>query len=527
MGFSLSPVTNVTETDLTRTIPAVATSIGGLVGDFEWGPVDEVIQITSENELVERVGLSVGTNFIDWMTAKNFLSYSNNLNLVRVIGAAAVNAGSGTAGLTIKNTDDFDTQAVAFQAADDEFIAKYPGTYGNDLIVDATDPAGFAAWAYNGSFEYAPTGTEVAVVVRYKTNVVEAFLVDLTPGSKDSFGQSNYIADVINTRSAYVWVNMDTDGAGADVGFDGTPGTHTLIGGVDAIPLTGQRQLGWDKFVGQEVDVNLLMMGNASNVDANYIIQNIAEVRKDCVAIVGPQYADVVGVNVPGTIVSNVITDRDAMTSSSYAIYCDNYKYQYDKYNDVYGWVNLTGDVGGVIAQNDQVNDPWISPAGYSKGQIKNVVKMAYTPSLANRDSLYKNGINPILTFPGKGTVLFGDKTMLSAPSAFDRINVRRLFIVIEKAIATSADNMLFEINDSFTRNLFRNQVEPFLRDVQGRRGIYDFRVIADETNNTPTVIDRNEFAGDIYIKPARSINFIYLNFIAVATGVVFEEILV
>lgn len=529
MGFSLSPVTTVTETDLTSTIAAAATSIGGLVGDFQWGPVDEVFNITSENELVKYFSTPNSSNFVDWMTAKNFLSYSNNLNLVRTVGSAARNADSANAGsLTIRNLDDRDAQEATIDAASSAFFAKYPGTYGNNISVDTTTVSGFAAWAYNTSFEYAPTGTQVAIAVLYDGNVVETFLVDMTVGAKDTFGDSNYVKDIINSKSEYIWINIDTDGVGADAGFDGTSVTVSLGGGIDAAPVTGDRQSGWDLFIGQEVDVNLLMMGNAfDDTEADYVTQNIAEVRKDCVVFVAAQKVDIVGINNPATIVTNELASRNAMTSSSYAIYCDNYKYQYDKYNDVYGWVNLTGDVAGLVARNDAVNDPWISPAGYIKGQIKNVVKLAYTPNQAQRDTLYKNGINPILTFPGKGTVLFGDKTMLSIPSAFSRINVRRLFIVVEKAIATSADNMLFEINDSFTRNLFINQVEPFLRDVQGRRGLYDFKVIADESNNTPQVVDNNEFVGDIYIKPARSINFIFLNFIAVATGVVFEEILV
>lgn len=526
MGFSISPVTVVTEEDLTATIPAVATSIGGVVGEFSWGPVDEVFQVVSENELVQYFGTPSSTNKTDWYSAKNFLSYSSDLKVVRVIGSSSLNAGDTGTGIFIKNGEHFDSSFSTIDANANAFIAKYPGEYGNDISVDVTNNAGFDSWAYRTSFEYKPTGTEVAIAVLYKGNIVETFLVDMTVGSKDSQGRGNYITNVINTISNYVWVNVDTDGAGADAGFDGTPGTFTLSGGLTDDPTSGDRQAGWDLYAPADVDVNLLIMGNATNVDANYIIQNVAEVRRDCVAFVGPQYADVVNVGVSATIVSNEIADRDAMTSSSYGIYCDNYKYQYDKYNDVYFWTNLTGDVAGLCARNDQQNDPWISPAGYTKGQIKNVVKMTYTPQQSHRDSLYKNGINPILTFPGRGTILFGDKTMLSRPSAFDRINVRRLFIVIEKAIATSADNLLFEVNDSFTRNLFRNQVEPFLRDVQGRRGVYDFKVIADETNNTPTVIDRNEFVGDIYIKPSRSINFVYLNFVAVATGVVFEEIL-
>jgi phage tail sheath protein FI len=201
------------------------------------------------------------------------------------------------------------------------------------------------------------------------------------------------------------------------------------------------------------------------------------------------------------------------------------YKYQYDKYNDKFRWVPLNGDIAGLCVRTDDTRDPWWSPAGYNRGIIKNVVKLAWNPKKGERDVLYKAGVNPVITQSGQGTLLFGDKTLLAKPSAFDRINVRRLFIVLEKAIATAAKYSLFEFNDEFTRAQFRNLVEPFLRDVQGRRGIYDFRVVCDTSNNTGEVIDRNEFVGDIYIKPAKSINFIQLNFVAVRTGVEFEEI--
>ena len=201
------------------------------------------------------------------------------------------------------------------------------------------------------------------------------------------------------------------------------------------------------------------------------------------------------------------------------------YKYQYDKYNDVYRWIPLNGDIAGITARSDNIRDPWYSPAGYNRGVVKNLVKLAFNPSKTDRDLLYKNGVNPVVTQPGQGTVLFGDKTLLTKPSAFDRINVRRLFIVLEKSIANAANSTLFEFNDEFTRLQFLNLIEPFLRDVQGRRGITDFRVVCDETNNTPQVIDSNRFVGDIYIKPARSINFIQLNFVAVRTGVEFSEI--
>ena len=277
------------------------------------------------------------------------------------------------------------------------------------------------------------------------------------------------------------------------------------------------------------IDINLVMAGS-SPASTNGIthatnIIDLCERRKDCVGFISPRRADVVGVTTGIAQTNNVKGFFDNLASSSYAVFDSGYKYMYDKYNDVYRYVPLNGDIAGLAANTDNVADPWFSPAGYNRGQIRGAVKLAYNPTKAQRDIIYPARINPVCTFPGQGTVLFGDKTALARPSAFDRINVRRLFLVLEKAIATAAKFQLFEFNDEFTRAQFVNLVEPFLRDVQGRRGITDFSVVADETNNTGEVIDRNEFVGDIYIKPARSINFITLNFIAVRTGVSFSEI--
>jgi phage tail sheath protein FI len=226
-----------------------------------------------------------------------------------------------------------------------------------------------------------------------------------------------------------------------------------------------------------------------------------------------------------GSETTAITTYRNTLTSSSYAVLDSNWKYQYDKYSDVYRWVPMNGDVAGLCARTDLERDPWFSPGGLNRGIIKNVIKLAWNPTKTNRDDLYVKGINPVVSFQGEGTVLFGDKTLLSKPSAFDRINVRRLFIVLEKSIARAARFSMFEFNDQFTRAQFVSLVEPFLRDVQGRRGITDFKVVCDDSNNTGEIIDRNEFVGDIYIKPARSINFIQLNFVAVRTGVSFDEV--
>ena len=255
------------------------------------------------------------------------------------------------------------------------------------------------------------------------------------------------------------------------------------------------------------------------------MLTSLVETRRDCVAFVSPYRSATVGVTLPSTAVENVKNAFDLCPSSSYVVYDSGYKYMYDKYNDVYRHVPMNGDTAGLCAHTDRVADAWFSPAGLNRGNVRGAIKLSFSPHKAHRDILYRARINPVVDFPGQGVVLFGDKTALAKPSAFDRINVRRLFLVLEKAIATAAKFQLFEFNDEFTRAQFRNMVEPFLRDIQGRRGITDFLVVCDETNNTGEVIDRNEFIGDMYIKPARSINFITLNFIAVRTGVAFSEV--
>ena len=392
------------------------------------------------------------------------------------------------------------------------------------------------------------TGYDNDLAGQRGTSVIETYgFVSQAASARTAQGGSNFYPNVVNTGSSYVrWMDHDSTltNAGTDVASGGayasTAGkagvlTDTLTGGTDgtASPLAatvGELDIAYDKFSDADtVDINLVMAGKSPNstdgvTHATSII-DLCEFRKDCVGFISPRRADVVGITTGVAQTNNVVGFFNNLASSSYAVFDSGYKYMYDKYNDVYRHVPLNGDIAGLAANTDNVADPWFSPAGYNRGQIRGAVKLAYNPTKAQRDILYPARINPVCTFPGQGTVLFGDKTALSRPSAFDRINVRRLFLVLEKAIATAAKFQLFEFNDEFTQAQFRNLVEPFLRDVQGRRGITDFSVVADETNNTGEVIDRNEFVGDIYVKPARSINFIRLNFIAVRTGVSFSEI--
>lgn len=375
------------------------------------------------------------------------------------------------------------------------------------------------------------TGTQGTVLELYEA-------VSRATDAKGEQGGTLYYADVINQGSQYIWHANHLDGAPANTAANIVASTNDkaysarMSGGIsgrteDTMPVASVVSA-YDKFRNAEaIDVSLILAGKARGEQgvgiANYLIDNIAEYRKDCVVFISPEREDVV--SAPGFEAQNVVDFRNRLRSTSYAVLDSGYKYMYDRYNDVYRYVPLNGDIAGLAVRTDETRDPWWSPAGFNRGQIKNVVKLAHNPDKANRDLLYKNGVNPVVSFPGQGIVLYGDKTLLAKPSAFDRINVRRLFIVLEKAIATAAKFTLFEFNDEFTRAQFRNLVEPYLRDVQGRRGIYDFRVVCDESNNTGEVIDRNEFIGDIYIKPARSINFIQLNFVAVRTGVEFSEV--
>ena len=371
--------------------------------------------------------------------------------------------------------------------------------------------------------------------------ILEVFSgVSRATDAKTNEGATNYYKTVINDNSAYIWWAKDRTTAVSNTALNITSGTSSLPMSISfefgsdgdnesTVPVSVLSS-GYDLFKSAEdVDVSLIVAGKARGGTngqqmANYIIDNICETRKDCVAFVSPDRADVVQ-NGGKDESNDIVAFRNSLTVTSYGVMDSGYKYQYDRYNDVYRYIPLNGDMAGLAVRTDDVRDPWFSPAGFNRGVIKNVIKLAYNPGKADRDVLYKSGVNPVVTFPGQGTVLYGDKTLLAKPSAFDRINVRRLFIVLEKAISTAAKFTLFELNDEFTRAQFKNLIEPFLRDIQGRRGIYDFKVVCDETNNTPEVIDRNEFVGDIYIKPARSINFIQLNFVAVRTGVEFSEI--
>ena len=564
MAFQLSPGVNVSEIDLTTIIPSGATSIGAFAGPFAWGPVGEIITISNEAKLVERFGKPDSTNYEYWFSAANFLAYSNNLKVVRTFGAATKTAVANGTSILIKNDDDWLDNYSSGANTYGEFAARYAGAIGNTLKVSVADANTYSGWAYSAQFTGAPSTStytsnqggandEIHIIVVDEEGkftgtsgtVLEKFaFVSKAADAKDDSGNTLYYKNVIANKSKYIrWMSHPTTNGiatysntsstwgnnASGTSFTRLASAVTLslgngtAAGADGTIVAANNITGYNLFSSSEsTDISLIITGPGANTISTTLI-SLAETRKDVIVFFSPAKSDVV--DNAGSEAAACVTQAASIGSSSYAFLDCNWKYQYDKYNDVYRWVPLNGDIAGLCAKTDIEKDPWFSPGGLNRGQIRNVVKLAWNPTKTERDTLYVKGVNPVVTFQGEGTVLFGDKTLLSKPSAFDRINVRRLFIVLEKSIARAARFSMFEFNDQFTRAQFIALVEPYLRDVQGRRGITDYRVVCDDTNNTGEVIDRNEFIGDIYIKPARSINFIQLNFVAVRTGVAFEEV--
>lgn len=575
MAVSESPAITVKEIDLTGVVPNVGSTTGAIVGDFNWGPVNEPILVSDEAGLVSTFGSPSKTNTIDFHSAAYFLRYTNSLYVVREVTEGAgesLNAVSNGTGVRVKNRNSFDYQEDGLDSDEHVFIAKYPGTLGNSLsvhwlsAVDSADDPAFTGWTYEDNFDGAPqTSTyasdrgaskdEVHVVVvdedgeftGARGTVLENFaFVSAASDAKSADGTSNYILDVINNKSRYVWMagfgDLTDSDWGANVGTAivngrdyslATPAakSSSLSLGTASDPLTATEFAnGFDNFEDKDnIQVDFLIapgMGTrtAQTTVVNDLISIAGSTRKDCVVVASPARSDIVTAAASDAN-GNVITTAKTFTYSSYLFMDNNYLKVYDKYNDQYIEIPASSSTAGIMAASDNATAAWYSPAGQRRGAYLGVTALSYTPNKTERDLLYRNSVSPIANIPGQGILLYGDKTHMSRPSAFDRINVRRLFLVIERAIAIAARNVMFEFNDEFTRAEFVNIVEPFLREIQGRRGITDFRVVADETNNTPAVIDRNEFVCSIFIKPARSINFVTLNFVAVRTGVDFEEV--
>ena len=516
---SASPAVSVREIDLTGVVPNVQSTTGAIVGKFIWGPADQRVLVSNENELVSKFGTPTDQTATDFLSAAYFLKYSSALYVVRSAGTS-VNATNQITPVAIKNQADWD----ALTAPTGAIYAKYPGTLGNNIVVYIADATTFSGWTYESKFESAPEEGELHLVVvdldgsiAGEDEVLEAFsFVSFIKGTKTSQGANNYVSDVVNSQSSFIWmgeVAIDADSDGVQF-FDGSAST-LLLGGTDDFSGTQDYSLFSDV---DTVTVDFLIASeSASLVD----LTSIAVGRKDCVVVASPSKDSVFATD-PVLALSTWVSDK---TKSTYVVVDNNYLKVYDKYNDKYVFIPAASSTAGVMAASDASTAPWFSPAGDRRGVYLGVTDIAYNPTKSQRDELYKAGVNPIANIPGSGVVLYGDKTFVSRPSAFDRINVRRLFLVLERSISVAGKNVMFEFNDEFTRAEFVNIVEPLLREVKGRRGITDFRVVCDETNNTAAVIDRNEFVASIFIKPARSINYVQLNFVAVRTGVEFEEI--
>ena len=660
MGFLVSPGVEVKEIDLTNVIPALSTSIGGFAGEFKWGPVDELITVSSEEDLKQIFGKPDATVIKSFLQAGGFLKYGNTLKVSRAVNVPVLEASADTPS-TIGDLKDKDTTSATVGAKGKGLskegtdvgstgtnntnaearvlvknltdwyatyesiskkvhaVARCPGEYGNSLKIiigwsgshsEAYDtPAGLDSSLLVANFDSEPNLTgnspgtgglvtdkqdEIQVLVIDKlgkitgtpNNVIEKFSgISLCTDAQNADGSSAYYFDVINNTSQFIYINKigdagvdsqddvlfsngdltvdELNAATNDVGQIGTPDTTgTVTPGVAPVD-TGYFESGLysDSFSnGQDgdvtaggytdaidlfadvdtVDVNLLMagaglLGATAQVTVDNDLIETATTRKDCVAFVSPGVG-AGGADTEGFAVEKQTTEANKLKAvkarrtalnglNSYSVMDGSPLYVYNKYADNFEFIAASGHIAGLCARTDGTNDPWFSPAGFNRGNLLGVTKLAFNPNQSSRDTLYKAQINPITSFPGQGIVLFGDKTGQVKASAFDRINVRRLFIVLEKAISTASKFSLFELNDEFTRAQFRNLVEPFLRDVKGRRGITDFLVVCDETNNTGQVIDTNRFVADIFIKPARSINFITLNFIATRTGVEFSEL--
>lgn len=628
MAISLiSPGIKITEQDLVASQQAVATTAGAFAGQFRWGPVEAPTLVESEADLVSKFAQPNATNAVDFLSASNFLGYSQQLFVTRVVGTAnALNAtaeattGSGTAGegLLIKNDDVYEDTA-SFDVG--PWMAKYPGALGNSLKVsacpsatawsanvgivtvaagsttvvgDGTDfsntvyvgdqlvidgrvgtvsavtnttyltlssahiPGASAVtatrrWQYFGEFDAAPgtttytsarggSGDEMHVVIVDENGlitgvagqVLEKFAsVSKASDAKGENGGSNYYKDVINTGSEWIrWTDHDNAGTNWGTTASGTtftavtaPKNYSLAGGADGDAIADANRItGYLLYANKDIiPASLIVMGQSSASVINRVIADVAEVRRDAIVCFSPTLANVL--NNVGSEVDDITTFTSGITRSTYAFMDSGWKYQYNKYTDSYTYVPLNADTAGCMARNDLNREPWISPAGFANGQIQNIVRLAFNPTQAQRDSLYKLSVNPVFTQVGKGTVLFGDKTFTTKNTSTNRINVRRLFVELQKTISNSADNVLFDRNDDITRTNFVNLISPYLRSVQARRGITAFRVVCDTTNNPEAVVNANEFVCDIFVQPIRSVNFIQLNFVSVAGSATFNEI--
>lgn len=647
----LSPGVVIKELDLTASVPNVGTASGATVGEFVWGPVDTLTRVSSVRDIETTFGKPNDTNHIDWFSAANFLSYTGDLTIVRVVDEDALNSTDDGAGIVIKNADHFESVLTA--ATGVKYAAKYPGALGDSIEISLADRTSFAAWQYANLFDGPPGTSEFASELGASDDELHAVIIDKNgqftgivgsvleqypylgkaSNGKDANYAPNFYKSAINSKSAYVWVldgeqgdavstptsggaitaiNVTAAGTGYNnatvtitgagtgaaatavitageitsinitnagilyttptvtITGDGTgatatatasaivnaqtvdfgeplvdslgvpanfnvltaPASASLTGGQDSTAVLAQElNAGYNYFGNaEEVDVGLIFVGHAGGDSSHqavvqHVIDNIVTKRKDAMVFFSPKLSDILNKSQSQASTAVVATRNQIARSTSFAVMDCGWKIQYDVYNDKNRYIPLNADIAGLCAQVSNTNDDWWSPGGYTRGNLKNVISLVFNPDKLSRDNLYKVGINPVVTFKTDGTILYGDKTLQGKNSAFSYIGTRRLFILLQKSIAQAAKYSLFEFNDDYTRANFRNLVEPYLREVKGRRGMDDYKVICDRTNNTPEVIMSGEFVGSIFIKPQYSIQYIKLNFVAVRRDVEFSEV--
>jgi hypothetical protein len=523
----LSPGISNREIDATFSVQSVTSNASASVGVFRWGPIDTPIAVNNESALARLFLTPDSATKQSYQSVNNFLFYSSPIWVTRITGAAARNAvPTGETAQLIKNTDAYDVATLTGIS----FIARYAGTAGNAITVSAADSTGFSGWDYEDQFEYAPETGEFNLVVVDTTGaitgsagtILEKYeLLSKTVGAKKDDGTSAFVKDVLRASSNYVLV-----GDLSEIVFDetGSEGVYevSLQGGVDDYTSLAYEDA--VELLSNEEKFNFINCFSAiDNTDIKKALVDMAASRQDCVAFVDPSRASVSGDD--ETILTNVQTYFETTLNkfTSYNFIVDNWKLVNNKYDRSEVWIGCASDAAGIHCRRFIEGEGWDSPAGYSKGQIKNAIKLAWSARKSFRDILYPKNINSIVSIAGEGTFLFGDKTGLRRPSLFNRIGVRTLFIILRKAISNSAKYQLFEQNDFISRSIFRNGADQYLAGVQARRGISDYRVICDERNNTN--IGPNDFVGDIFVKPISSINYVQLNFVSVDQNVSFEEI--
>lgn len=527
----IAPNVSVSEDDSFSITTSQSNTEVAVVASLNWGPVLAPELVNSENEFVNIFSKSTVTNYLDFLCITDFLSYAGSLWVNRVVSSSAINAGTA-AGVLVKNADHYDT--ISFTGSSNIFVAKYPGVLGNALSVAFTDATGFNAvdtaaqpvWTYHSLFAFAPDANHFHIVVLDSTGeisgvpgtILEKFENVSTVSSDKNFdGSTAYVLNILRNTSEWIWL-------GKLALLTGHSNGTALSGGLDgSAPASGDYEAGWDMFADKSTyDIRLAFPAGASTTVAAYMIANVCELRADCVGCVGPAMTDVVNVTNMATALTNVAATKTTLGDTSFAFFDSNWKLYYDRYLDRNIWTPCSSSTAGLMAAVDIKANPWNSPAGYDNGNIKNCIALAQKWTDAYQDELYKISSNPIVRIRGVGNLLMGDRTMQIKPSAFREIGIRRLFIFLEKEIGETAKSFLFKQDDAITQATFVNVVEPLLDFVKGQRGLIDYNVVCNSSNNTPDTEAAQKLIADIYIQPTHSINYVLLNFVAINSVVQF-----